>query len=194
MAYVLVGCEYSGVVRRAFAAEGHNAWSCDILPSEDNSPYHIQKDLLRVLEDDTDWDLAIFHPPCTRLCNSGVRWLHERNLWDELEAAIGFFSILQKVDIPRVAIENPVMHKHATKALGKPDFTVQPWMFGDNYKKRTCFWTKNLPPLKPTSILDGATAVAEVHSMSPSKDRGLKRSRTYEGMAKAMAQQWGSLL
>jgi len=196
VANVLIGCEYSGVVRRAFAEAGHHAVSVDLLPSDDNSPMHYQGDLLEFMNFyPFGWDLAIFHPPCTRLCNSGVRWLHERNLWEDMREAAHFFEqLLNSPFINRVAVENPVMHKYAAEICGKPSFTVQPWMFGDNYKKRTCFWTKNLPSLVPTSVLDGSTAVAEVHKMSPSKDRGLKRSKTYPGLAKAMAEQWGSLL
>lgn len=188
---VLVACEYSGRVRDAFIAMGHDAVSCDLLPSESPGP-HIQGDVGPVLSD--PWDLVIAHPPCTRLCNSGVRWLAERNLWDEMEHGARFFLACLNADAPRVAVENPVMHRYAREIVGRgPDFTVQPWQFGDNAKKRTCFWTRGLPPLKPTSDLDGTTATAECHTASPGPDRWKERSRTYQGIAAAMAQQWGSL-
>lgn len=188
---VLVACEYSGRVRDAFIAVGHDAISCDLLPSEAPGP-HIQGDVLDVIQE--PWDLVIAHPPCTRLCNSGVRWLEERNLWAEMEDGAFFFLSCLNANSPRVAVENPVMHRYAREIVGRgPDFTVQPWQFGDNAKKRTCFWTRGLPPLKATSDLDGTTAKAECHTASPGPDRWKERSRTYPGIARAMAEQWGSL-
>lgn len=192
MGKVLVACEYSGRVREAFRKLGHDAWSCDLLKSEDNSPFHLRGDVTRHL--DAGWDLLIAHPPCTRLCNSGVRWLHERKLWDELDDAVRFFLRFKNAPVDRIAVENPVMHKYARERIGAADFTVQPWQFGDDFKKRTCFWTKGLPPLKPTSTLDGSTAYAGVHLASPHPDRWKERSRTYQGIANAMAAQWGPLL
>jgi hypothetical protein len=191
MARVLIACEYSGRTRQAFRALGHDAWSCDLLPSEDDSPYHIQGDALGLLRQ--PWDLVIAHPPCTRLCNSGVRWLHERNLWEDMLAGVAFFEACLDANAPRVAVENPVMHKWARHYCGPASFTVQPWQFGDNAKKRTCFWTRGLPPLAPTSDLDGSTARAEVHLASPGPDRWKERSRTYPGLAAAMASQWGPI-
>lgn len=189
---VLVGCEFSGVVREAFRAKGHDAWSCDLLPAADESPFHYQMDVLHVINE--GWDLAIFHPPCTRLCNSGVRWLHERDLWGEMAEAAKFFKRLLDAPIPFVAVENPVMHRYAKDIIGRgPDFTVQPWQFGDNFKKRTCFWIRGLPPLEPTSDLDGSTAHAAVHLEPPGPDRWAKRSITYPGIARAMAEQWGPI-
>ena len=189
---VLIACEYSGRTRQAFRDLGYDAWSCDLLESEDNSPHHIQGDVLPILQE--PWDLVIAHPPCTRLCNSGVRWLAERDLWGEMEDGAFFFLSFLRANTGRVAVENPVMHGYAREIIGRgPDFTVQPWQFGDNFKKRTCFWTRGLPPLKPTSDLDGKSAVAEVHSASPGPNRWKERSRTYPGIAKAMAEQWGGL-
>lgn len=188
---VLIGCEYSGRVRQAMRDLGINAVSVDLLPSEDDSPHHIQADLSEFLQ--MPWRLGIFHPPCTRLCNSGVRWLHERNLWQEMAEAAQFFRVCLNANAPRVAVENPVMHRYALQAVTRrPDFTVQPWQFGDNAKKRTCFWTRGLPALRPTSSLDGSTAVAEVHTASPGPDRWKERSRTYPGIAQAIASQWGN--
>ena len=186
---VLVACEFSGIVRDAFAARGHDAWSCDLLPSE-RPGNHIQGDVLGILGD--GWDMVIAHPPCTRLCNSGVRWLHERGLWDAMEEAATFFRHLLHSPVKKVAVENPVMHRYAKEIVGQgPDQSVQPWQFGDNYKKRTCFWLRGLPKLEPTSDLDGSTADAAVHRASPGPDRWKERSRTYPGLAAAMAAQWG---
>ena len=186
---VLVACEFSGIVRDAFIARGHDAVSCDLLPTERGGP-HIQGDVSAVLRE--RWDLVIAHPPCTRLCNSGVRWLHERDLWKDMEEAAQFFVACLNANADRVAVENPVMHKYARDIIGRgPDFTVQPWQFGDAAKKRTCFWTRGLEPLKPTSDMTADDAVAEVHLMPPSVDRWKKRSVTYRGLAEAMADQWG---
>ena len=189
---VLIACEYSGRVRQAFRDRGHDAWSCDLLPSEDNSEWHIQGDVVPLLQ--MKWDLIVAHPPCTYLCNSGVRWLHERpERWELMREGAEFFRIFMDA-APMVAIENPVMHRYALDIVGrKPDFTVQPWQFGDNFKKRTCFWTKGLPALKPTSDLDGSNAKAEVHMASPGPDRWKLRSRTYQGIANAIADQWGNI-
>ena len=188
---VLIACEYSGVMRDAFLRRGHDAISCDLLPTDVPGP-HIQGDVRPLLA--KPWDLVIAHPPCTRLCNSGVRWLHERDLWGEMREACQFFLACLNANAPNVAVENPVMHGHARAIIGRgPDFTVQPWQFGDNVKKRTCFWTRSLPRLEPTSDLDGSTAVAECHLASPGPDRWKKRSATYPGLADAAADQWGSL-
>jgi hypothetical protein len=187
---VLVACEFSGIVRRAFRARGHDAWSCDLLPSEDRSDFHIEGDARDILND--GWDLLmVAHPPCTRLCNSGVRWLAERNLWDDLKAAAGLFSDFWNAPIERVCIENPVMHGHA-KALirnyQEPAQTVQPWQFGHGESKRTCLWLRQLPKLKPTNIVEGREQ--RVHRMPPSPNRWRERSRFFPGIAEAMADQW----
>lgn len=200
MARVLVACEFSGVVRRAFAARGHDAWSCDLLPAEDRSNRHIVGDARDILGD--GWDLLVAHPPCTRLCNSGVRWLSVpppgRSLDDiraELREAADLFSVFWCAPILRVAVENPVMHRHA-KALIRdyrpPAQSVQPWQFGHGETKRTCLWLRGLPLLRPTKIVEGRTP--RVHHMPPSPDRWKERSRTYEGIAAAMAEQWGDAI
>lgn len=186
---VLIACEFSGIVRDEFIKKGHDAISCDLLSTERPGPHH-QGDVRPLLKE--FWDLVIAHPPCTRLCNSGVRWLKERNLWDEMERDAQFFLDCFNANAPRVAVENPVMHCYAREIIGKHTFTVQPWQFGDNVKKRTCFWTRGLANLVPTSFLDGATAEPRVHSASPSSDRWKDRSRTYPGLARAMATQWGT--
>ena len=187
---MLVACEFSGTVRRAFRERGHDAWSCDLLPADDDSPHHVQGDARALLSD--GWDLLIAHPPCTRLCNSGVRWLAERDLWAEMREGADLFLTFLNAPVRCVAVENPVMHRYAREIIGRgPCFTVQPWQFGDNAKKRTCFWTRGLLPLRPTSDLDGSTAAAEVHTASPGPDRWKLRSVTYPGIAAAMAHQWG---
>jgi hypothetical protein len=193
MARVLIACEYSGVVRRAFDARGHDAWSCDLLPAEDGSNRHIIGDARGLLND--GWDLLLVaHPPCTRLCNSGVRWLAERNLWADLDEAAELFADFWNAPIPRVAIENPVMHRHAKARIRNyqpPAQSIQPWQFGHGETKRTCFWLRELPPLRPTSIVEGR--VARVHRMPPGPDRWKERGRTFQGVAEAMADQWGAL-
>jgi hypothetical protein len=190
---VLIGCEYSGVVRRAFAALGHDAWSCDLLPAEDGSNQHIIGDVRDYLND--DWDLlAVFHPPCTRLCNSGVRWLAERNLWAELDEAADFFSTLWNAPIPRRALENPIMHKHAKARIvnyQEPAQIIQPWQFGHGETKATGLYLHGLMPLRPTNVVDGRSA--RVHRMPPGPNRWRERSRTFEGIASAMAAQWGGI-
>lgn len=184
---VLVACEFSGIVRDAFAERGHDAVSCDLLPSETPGE-HIQGDVTPILR--VPWDLVIAHPPCTRLCNSGVRWLHERSLWKEMREAADFFRLCLNANAPRVAVENPVMHKYAVFNVGrKQDFCIQPWQFGHPEIKRTCFWVKGLPPLLPTEIVAGRKPVC--HYESPGPDRWKNRSRTLSGIAAAMADQWG---
>jgi len=186
---VLIACEFSGRVRDAFRALGHDAVSCDLLPTEVEGP-HLQGDLRPHLR--KRWDLVIAHPPCTRLCNSGVRWLHERNLWDEMREAAAFFRLRLNANAPQVAVENPVMHRYAREEVGEAHlFSVQPWQFGDPAKKRTCFWVRNLPPLVPTSSMTAADATADCHLASPGPNRWKERSRTYPGIARAMAEQWG---
>lgn len=206
---VLVACEFSGVVRRAFAARGHDAWSCDLLPAEDRSNRHIIGDVRDILDD--GWDLLmVAHPPCTRLCNSGVRWLHRPprgktldEMWAQLEEGVALFSACWRAPIPRVAVENPVMHRHAAERmptdLPRPQI-VQPWWFGDPAFKATGLYLRGLPPLVATDRLTPpATGTAEhrawshVHRMPPSPDRGRERSRTYAGLAAAMASQWSPM-
>ena len=186
---VLVACEYSGTVREAFRQRGHYAISCDLLPADDGSGNHKQCDARELLH--LPWDLLIAHPPCTRLCNSGVRWLAERDLWADMREGAELFNAFLNAPIPRIAVENPVMHRYAREVVGRgPDFTVQPWQFGHGEVKRTCFWTKGLPPLQPTDIVEGRTP--RVHHASPGKDRWKERSKTMQGIADAMADQWGA--
>ena len=189
---VLIACEFSGIVRDAFRRHGHDAWSCDFLPTESDPRFHFKEDVRNHLSD--GWDLMIAHPHCTYLCNSGVRWLHEqKGRWQKMEEAAKFFRMLLDVDIPRIAIENPVMHGYAIDIVGRnQDFSIQPWQFGHLEKKRTCFWIKDLPFLKPTNILDGEPE-PRVHYASPGANRWKERSRTLPGIAEAMAEQWGSL-
>jgi hypothetical protein len=185
----LIACEYSGRVRDAFLARGIDAVSCDLLPTEVDGP-HIQGDVSELLR--KRWAGVVAHPPCTRLCNSGVRWLAERNLWDDMRQGAAFFLECLNANAPLVAVENPVMHKYAREIIGRgPDFTVQPWQFGDPAKKRTCFWINGLPRLIPTSDMTADQAHADCHLASPGPDRWKERSRTYQGLADAIADQWG---
>lgn len=149
-------------------------------------------DALKLAYDEREqWDLMIAHPPCTRLCNSGVRWLAERNLWAEMREGAEFFKALLDAPIRHIGVENPVMHKYAKEIIGADHhFSIQPWQFGHGEVKRTCFWTMNLPPLQPTNIVEGRDP--KVHFMSPSPDRWKERSRTYQGVADAIADQWGT--
>lgn len=184
---VLVACEFSGIVRDAFLARGHDAWSCDLEPTESDSSRHIQGDALREIQP-RRWDLVIAHPPCTRLTNAGVRWLHERNLWEDLDAACAFFRKFLALDT-RVAVENPIPHKYAVQRIGRTyDQCLQPWQFGHGETKAVCLWLKGLPPLKPTEIVSGRTA--RVHRMAPGPNRARERSRFFPGIAAAMAEQW----
>lgn len=225
---VLIGCEESGTVRDAFLARGYDAWSCDMKPDRRRSNRHIQGDIRDVLND--GWDLlAVMHPPCTRLCNSGVRWLSDpptklsppdyspaeiaayqkmdreqrlQFMWDGLRAGAELFSDCWNADIPLIAVENPVMHKHA-KALIR-NFepaaqTVQPWWFGEPFFKATGFYLKGLPPLTPTKKLTPPKAGTQehrdwsaIHLASPGPERAAFRSKTFDGIANAMADQWGA--
>lgn len=196
---VLVGCEFSGTVRDAFLARGFDAWSCDLLPDDRGSNRHIRGDVRDVLAD--GWDLLIVaHPPCTRLCNSGVRWLStpppgrtRDQLWAELDEGAALFSDLWNAPVPHVAVENPVMHRHAKERIrnyAAPAQSVQPWQFGHGETKRTCLWLRGLPPLAPTDIVEGREA--RVHRMPPGSDRWKERSRFFTGIASAMADQWGA--
>lgn len=188
---VLVACEYSGVVRDAFRKLGHDAWSCDILPTEADPRWHLQCDVLEIL--DNGWDLMIAHPPCTYLCNSGVRWLNtQKGRWAAMHEGAEFFKSLYNADIPKIAIENPIMHKYAKEIIGAQQTQIiQPWQFGHGETKATCLWLKNLPKLESTNIVEGREQ--RIHKMSPGPDRWKERARTFQGIADAMAEQWGSL-
>ena len=184
---VLVACEFSGIVRDAFIKRGHDAMSCDLLPTERDGP-HYQGDVFDII--DEGWDLMIAHPPCTRIANSGVCWLEKRNLWDDMMNASAFFRSLLDADIPYIAIENPIPHKYALEIIGrKYDQIIHPWQFGHGETKATCLWLKNLPKLEPTNIVDGR--IPRIHYMPPGPNRSRERSRTYQGIADAMADQWG---
>ena len=180
---VLVACEFSGVVRDAFAAQGHDAWSCDLLPSE-ISGGHFQGDV-RYYLGWKPWDLMIAHPPCTHLAVSGARWFKGKE--QEQKHALRFVRLLLDADIPRIALENPV--SVISTKIRKPDQIIQPWQFGHGETKKTCLWLKGLPPLVPTDIVEGREA--KVHRMPPGPNRAKDRSRTYPGIARAMAEQWG---
>lgn len=204
---ILVGCETSGVVRRAYASLGHDVWSVDLLPSEDRSNRHIVGDVRNYLND--GWDLlAVMHPPCTRLCNSGVRWLSVpppgrtmQSMWGELDEGAALFSACWNAPIKRIAVENPIMHKHAKQRIVNyepPAQTVQPWWFGEEAFKGTSFYLRGLPKLVATKRLappKPGTAEhkswSHVHRASPGPDRWKIRSRTFQGIADAMADQWG---
>ena len=186
MTKVLVACEYSGAVRDAFLAMGHDAMSCDLLPTDVPGP-HYQGDVFDIIGD--GWDLMIAHPPCTYLCVSGIHWntsRPERKI--HTESALDFFQRLLNAPIPHIALENPV--SVASSRIRPPDQTIQPWQFGHGETKATCLWLKNLPQLQPTNIVSGREN--RIHKMAPSKDRWKLRSATYPGIAQAMAQQWGS--
>lgn len=207
---VLVACEFSGTVRDAFIDQGHDAISCDILPTESPGP-HYQGDIRDVLAGEARWigpeaataahsfDLLIAHPPCTYLSNSGVRWLYggkgtviDWDRWAKMEDGAEFFNLFLNSGIPRIAVENPIMHGFGRKLVGGgATQIVQPWQFGTGETKATGLWLRNLPPLVPTDIVDGRHA--RVHLASPGPNRGHERSRTDRGIARAMAQQWGSL-
>ena len=189
---VLVACEFSGVVREAFRSKGHDAWSCDILPPEDDSSYHIHGDVSLYLKE--DWDLMIAHPPCTHLAVSGARWFKDKK--QEQEEALNFVRQLMDAPIEKIALENPV--SVISSRIRKPDQIVQPWMFGDPFTKTTCLWLKNLPLLQPTNVVDkgerhvtkSGKSLPKWYNLPPSEDRAKIRSRTFEGFAKAMAEQW----
>lgn len=192
---VLVGCEFSGIVRSEFRKRGHDAWSCDLLPAEDGSPYHIQMGVEDILND--GWYLAVFHPPCTYLAVSGLHWNKKRPERALLtEEALRFVQTLMDAPIPFIALENPV--SCISSRIRKPDQIVQPWWFGDDASKKTCLWLKGLPLLTPTNKLPGddktrrsnQTASGQ-NKLGPSADRWKNRSRTYPGIARAMADQWG---
>lgn len=178
---VLVACEFSGIVRDAFIARGHDAISCDILPTGSPGP-HYQGDVFDIIDD--GWDMMIAHPPCTHLAVSGARWFKDKPY--EQVKALNFVRLLLNADIERIALENPI--SVISSKIRKPDQIIQPWQFGHGETKATCLWLKNLPLLIPTNIVAGREAI--VHKMPPGPDRWKKRSLTYRGIAEAMANQW----
>ena len=178
---ILVACEFSGIVRDAFATRGHDAWSCDLLDTE-RPGQHIKGDVLDILDD--GWDMMIAHPPCTYLAVSGARWFKHRQ--KEQAEALEFVRTLLNADIQRIALENPV--SVISTRIRKPDQIIQPWMFGHGETKATCLWLKNLPKLIPTNVVNGRDN--RVHREPPSKNRWKNRSRTYTGIAEAMVERW----
>lgn len=199
---VLIACEESGTVREAFRKLGHDAWSCDLQESRDNSPYHYQKDIFEVINQ--GWDLMIAHPPCTFLCVSGARWLNHPkypNRKQDRQEAYEFFMELANTNIEKIALENPI--GYISTAWRKPDQIVQPYLFGDDASKATCLWLKNLPKLTPTNIITPTFHITktgvkydkwwwESSMISNKKDRAKFRSKTFQGIADAMAEQWGN--
>ncbi len=184
---VLIACEFSGIVREAFKAKGHDAWSCDLLSTEIPGQ-HIQNDVLATLND--GWDLMIAHPPCTHLAVSGARWFKEKQKeqWDAIKFFMAFAEFADRnLKVTKVCIENPV--SIMSTIYRKPDQIIQPWQFGHGETKATCLWLSGLTLLKPTEIVSGREA--RIHKMAPSKDRWKERSRTFQGIANAMAEQWG---
>jgi len=181
---VLIACEYSGTVRDAFIKAGHEAMSCDLLPTDALGP-HYQGNVLDVIND--GWDLMIAHPPCTHLAVSGARHFAAKRASGVQQEALEFVRLLLAAPIGKIALENPV--SIISSAIRKPDQVIQPWQFGHGETKATCLWLKNLPLLKPTQVVEGREA--RIHRMPPSADRWKKRSTTYKGIAEAMAEQWG---
>jgi len=190
---ILIACEYSGTSRRAFAARGHDVWSCDLLPADDGSPNHIQGDVLPLLNQ--GWDMMICHPPCTHLAVSGARWFKDKK--QQQEEALDFVRALLDEPIPRIALENPV--SIISSRIRKPDQIIQPWMFGQEATKTTCLWLKNLPHLVPTNVVGkgerhitkSGRSLPKWYNLPPSEDRWKIRSTTFTGIAEAMAEQWG---
>lgn len=185
---VLVACEYSATVRDAFRARGFDAWSCDLLPTEGDPQWHIQGDAMPLLGD--GWDLLIAHPPCTDLAVSGARHFAEKIADGRQQRALDFVQALLDAPIPCIALENPI--SVISSKIRKPDQIIQPWQFGHGETKATCLWLKNLPRLKPTNFVEGREA--RVHRMPPGPNRWKERSRTFQGIADAMAGQWGDWL
>lgn len=205
---VLIGCEFSGAVRREFRLRGFDAWSCDLLAADDGSPFHLQCDVRERLHD--GWDLGIFHPMCRFLANSSNKHLYigkrkengrDPDRWRLMEEAAAFFLELWRAPIPCIAIENPVMHGHGAAIIGtRQTQTIQPWQFGHTEKKRTCLWLKNLPKLVETNNVYAEMMNLprkdreRVHFASPGPDRWKRRSITLPGIAEAFADQWGTYI
>jgi hypothetical protein len=179
---ILIACESSGTVREAFRRLGHDAVSCDLLPADDNSPHHVMGDVAPLLSD--SWDLVIAHPPCTDLCVSGARWWSSKPA-KQMQASVDFFMLFTRLKCPW-AIENPI--GRMSGMYRKPDQIIQPWQFGHGETKATCLWLNGLPKLTPTNVVSGREA--KCHRLPPSPDRWKLRSKTYQGIADAMADQW----
>lgn len=193
MKRVLVACEYSATVRDAFRARGFDAWSCDILPTEGDPRWHIKGDAIEVARMEPHWgywDLMISHPPCTHLAVSGARHFAAKIADGRQQAALDFVQALLDAPIKHIALENPV--SVISTKIRKPDQIIQPWQFGHGETKATCLWLKNLPKLVPTDIVEGRSD--RIHKMPPGPNRWKERSRTYQGIADAMAEQWGDYI
>ena len=194
---ILVACEFSGAVRDAFTERGHDVTSCDILPAETPGK-HYQGDVFDILDD--GWDMMIAHPPCTYLSNSGVCWLHrDESRWGKMRDGAEFFKRLLDADIPKIAIENPIMHLYAVEIIGRrQDQVIQPYMFGHRERKATCLWLKGLPKLTETQNVFAEMMLLpkrereRLHYLPPGPDRQKERSRTFKGIADAMAEQWST--
>lgn len=180
---ILIACEFSGIVREAFRLKGHDAWSCDLIPTEILGQ-HIQDDVLNHL--DERWDMMVAHPPCSHLAVSGARWFKPKKRDGRQQAGIDFFMKLINAKIPRIAVENPI--GIMSRKYRKPDQIIQPWQFGCGETKATCLWLKGLSKLIPTDIVAGRES--RIHKMTPSPNRGKERSRSYPGISSAMAAQW----
>jgi hypothetical protein len=195
---ILVACECSGAVRDAFLHKGHDAWSCDILPCESDPKNHLQCDVLTILDD--GWDMMIAHPPCTDLAVSGAAWFKKKIEDGSQQRSVEFFMKLAMADIPKICVENPV--SIMSSKWRKPDQIIQPWMFGDEASKKTCLWLKGIPKLIPTKIVGKGEIVtfssgnrmpkwyADAYKL-PKAERSRIRSKTFPGIANAMADQWG---
>lgn len=194
---VLVACEFSGIVRDAFRARGHDAWSCDFEPCESDPQWHVQTDV-RPLLVKMQWDLIIAHPPCTRASNAGLGWLLNRELWTDLDLAAEFFLLCEHANASRVVVENPIPHSHFIERIGrKYDQIIHPWQFGHREEKTTCLWLRGVEKLIPTDIVGPPKTrleralFARLANLGETTDRWKERSRTYSGIANAMAEQWG---
>jgi hypothetical protein len=188
---ILIACEFSGIVREAFKKRGHNVWSCDLIDTEIPGQ-HIIGNVLDIL--DAGWDMMIAHPPCQYLANSGLRWFYNdfyvnNDRFIELGKAIDFFNKLLNSNINKICIENSIQHHYSRRGIIKYDQIIHPWQFGHGETKATCLWLKELPKLIPTNIV--SEREARIHKMPPSKNRQKNRSRTFQGIANAMAEQWG---
>lgn len=205
MKRILIGCEFSQVVCKAFRDAGYEAYSCDLLAGEINPDWHYQCDVLEIMND--NWDLCCFHPPCTYLTNSGVRWLYNKDggknyeRWSNMADGAEFFRKLLNAKCDKIVIENPIPHKYALHLIGERySQIIQPWMFGTTESKATCLWLKNLPLLIPTdNVREKMKALPKsethkVHYAAPSEDRWKIRSKTYQCFADAFVNQWGKLL
>lgn len=194
---ILIACEFSGIVRDEFRKKGHDAFSCDLLPCDSDPRFHIQGDVFDIINE--GWDMMIAHPPCTYLCQSGVTWLYKTpERWGHMRQGANFMRRLLEADIPKIAVENPIMHGHAKSIIGlKQTQVVQPWMFGHKEQKATCLWLKYLPPLNPTkNVREEMLKLPKnkrerINYLPPGPNRAKLRSVTFKGVARAMAQQWG---